>query len=390
MVPTQIFYSLLSTILVFLLIQFTGIFMALARWKRHPEVSFLAIIATIVIISDRIVAYLLSPFMLPSPFMLFSLGNYIPFNFIIILMFYIAHAFGLMAIFGWRNVEVKTMPREKVPTWVLLSSIGSIILIFITSVALAYMVLNRSLFIPNTPYLPILDSHLIVPLGVHVVSFASQLNFFIMLGLIFILASPYFLVQSAGIVIAAVRWKRHPAVSLLVFIIVLLGSVLYCLPSLIQWIYSRNHLLGLYLFNHIYIIEELLPPILGVLTLAAIFGWRNGKVKTALKGTISFKVLLLTASALILFFLDLLIGSPIFASLGYPPIILNSILRLSPWGIDFRIFALIEILMFAAGSVFLLIAMNEQGKGKLKEVIHAVIKSRSAYIRTTLKDLLKR
>ncbi len=133
------------------------------------------------------------------------------------------------------------------------------------------------------------------------------------------------------------------------------------------------------LFIFIFIII-LMISIANAFGYAAIFGWRNGKDKTKLKGIVSPKVLLLTVSALILFFLDLFIG--------YPLGVLYS--ALSSRALDYRIFAFIEVLMFAVGSVFLLTAMNEQGKGKLKEIVHSVVKSGRAYCRTRLKDLSKR
>jgi len=92
-------------------------------------------------------------------------------------------------------------------------------------------------------------------------------------------SAPYFIVWLVGIILAVVRWQRHPRLSTLVFLTFLLFMVVQVIITVIEMMLPRfafdNHMS----FTTITLIEEALDLILFIplwgLLLWAIFGWRK-------------------------------------------------------------------------------------------------------------------
>lgn len=95
--------------------------------------------------------------------------------------------------------------------------------------------------------------------------------------------TPILLAYLAGVVLAAVRWQRHPKVSMLVLIACLLGLVMTPLPGVIQfWLMQTQGGRGMadiaWVFSMIGILSSLAHALIYGLLLAAAFQGRGAPV----------------------------------------------------------------------------------------------------------------
>jgi hypothetical protein len=94
--------------------------------------------------------------------------------------------------------------------------------------------------------------------------------------------SPMLLLALAGTVVALIRWKRHPRVSLMTVIALVIYVIeaflfsvfLYYLPDLIQTMHFSSKAID-WLYFFVFFFEDFVPALVILLLVAAAFSQRN-------------------------------------------------------------------------------------------------------------------